>query len=1017
MFRSTAAACCLALVIVGSTGASTPCRADVAVPRRQLRAWLAKGAVAALSDPSEHVRVMALVRLGELAEPTTAETLAEFMSRGHTKSEREAALQAYAKLHVRIRKHLPEIAIYLSPPIDAQFAGPAAEAISAMGAAERFRPQLLQLLTCCQGHTMSVMSVREFRGITRLGEPLYLGTIRLDADVARGLAAGGALPEYRQQVLPLLRDPVTQADALWAVQTAGLTKEYLPEISSILKAGKPVAKVAYSAALNAVSSAGLGREYLPQIEWGLRQRKDENILAAAVRTIELTGLDRQYHTRINLMLKEHEASVRLAAVSGIASGGGSLNYISEIRDVLTDLADEASNAFREVAATGLEVFHPLIAKQLAFPARDVLEGLENAGAVGQYRKEIEDLLRKEPTSPTVLRAYWSDRCDIEDQIRLATVLYATEIRIEFPPPDVTYRFTVYTCSGGGRAAKSVLALVPRTQRRTSAVVPDEGDKRIAFESLASVAGLPDLDFRLRTDIAAALADLAKLIKWDYADLARLRKTRDTLARDFDAQAGVLTASIDAIERTQVAGRSLTTRTALTLLVQIAFWFALIVVYPRSRMVQAIFFWNPWVRRILGFGYVGFVLTWVPFLRRRLLAPFRDSLLADARLPRFSEAAYYADSKVRDQTAGETAAVTDALRPPLRGQVVLEGDSGLGKTMFLRHLAATSPSTAAFLPAASCAAGVLAAIQDKLKGTASDARFLRNLIWGGAVEIYIDGLNEVTADTRATIHSFMTDFFQANLLVTTQPLEWSPPGTARHYALLPLETSKIWDFLESREPHLPDDAPVRGDDYRDACARFLQQALDPAQPPDLLAGTLRALSSPMDLTVVAEMIARRQQPDLFRLQEQRYELMAADYSAINNAPFPLHDLAEEAYRMRLEDRPELAAGSFVKPLHAMERYKMVLRREEQSGPVWRFRHEKVMDFFLIHAFLGRDNPRPQQHLADPRFRGVYFMLATRLSYEDALSLRELLLQHAADTKDHTVSDTFIQILRSRNANAA
>jgi hypothetical protein len=52
------------------------------------------------------------------------------------------------------------------------------------------------------------------------------------------------------------------------------------------------------------------------------------------------------------------------------------------------------------------------------------------------------------------------------------------------------------------------------------------------------------------------------------------------------------------------------------------------------------------------------------------------------------------------------------------------------------------------------------------------------------------------------------------------------------------------------------------------------------------------------------------------------------------------------------------------------------------------------------------------MGDPRFRGVYFLLAILLPLEAAQELREKLIQYAADTKDHTVSDTFVQLLRSR-----
>ena len=104
----------------------------------------------------------------------------------------------------------------------------------------------------------------------------------------------------------------------------------------------------------------------------------------------------------------------------------------------------------------------------------------------------------------------------------------------------------------------------------------------------------------------------------------------------------------------------------------------------------------------------------------------------------------------------------------------------------------------------------------------------------------------------------------------------------------------------------------------------------------------------------------------------------------------------------------------------EKYKMVVSRQwkDNKGEAqheWKFRHDKIMEFFIVQTFLG-DAPQAQNrlldHMGDPRFRGVYFLLATLLPLTDAQDLRERLIQYAADTKDHTVSDTFVQLLRSR-----
>ena len=440
---------------------------------------------------------------------------------------------------------------------------------------------------------------------------------------------------------------------------------------------------------------------------------------------------------------------------------------------------------------------------------------------------------------------------------------------------------------------------------------------------------------------------------------------------------------------------------------------------RFPQVQAIFFWNPWVRRLLGLGYVGFLLTWVPPLRAILLAPFKESLLADANLEGFDPKAYFEDSPVRLKTSGQTQAITAAI-PEIKGQIVLEGESGLGKTMFLRHLAQRSKRTLAYLPATKCAAGVLEAIQAKLHGYAKDEIFLRSLIYSGAIDVCIDGLNEASPDARAQVTGFMESNFKGNFLLGTQPLEWTPPAMARIYILEPLAREQIEAFLVSRQTALPADARITGAEYERACRAYLAQALDDNQPGEELVATQRVLSNPMDLTVVAWMIARDKEPDLFRLQEQQYESMADDYRRVNvGHAFPLARFADQVYQMRTNDAEAIPEQELKEELLCMERHKMVVRRElvdrsKQATTEWHFRHDKVMEFFIVQTFLGNGNERPVQHLGDTRFRGVYFLLAMLMPLSEAQSLRERLIDYAADTKDHTVSDTFVQLLRSRRS---
>ena len=77
----------------------------------------------------------------------------------------------------------------------------------------------------------------------------------------------------------------------------------------------------------------------------------------------------------------------------------------------------------------------------------------------------------------------------------------------------------------------------------------------------------------------------------------------------------------------------------------------------------------------------------------------------------------------------------------------------------------------------------------------------------------------------------------------------------------------------------------------------------------------------------------------------------------------------------------------------------------------------MDFFLVQAFLGEGNKRPMEHMNDPRFRGAYLQLATLMPMEAARQLERELIDYAADSKDHSVSDNYIQLLRDRRTVAA
>ncbi len=553
-------------------------------------------------------------------------------------------------------------------------------------------------------------------------------------------------------------------------------------------------------------------------------------------------------------------------------------------------------------------------------------------------------------------------------------------------------------------------------------LPIEGLKddpdRVRATLTTFVGALPVMD--ARSNLSFKIADAADKVASEgqanltVNDIPLLKRLAGALeAHGRTAHSDRMSAIADDLEPNELARATLLGWGA-----HVTLWTLLIFVYPHSRPVQTFFFWNKWVRWFVGFGYVPLLLAWVPFLRRRLFKPFRIPLLADAHLGEFDPSAYFVGTRVRVGRNAKPSNLIESLAQ-IKGQIVLEGESGLGKTMFIRHLLANSPRIIVYLPATKCENGVLAAIQAKLEGPARDPKFLRSLVYAGAIDVVIDGLNEVAADVHARIVEFADTHFAGNLLISTQPMEWTKPANAKEFVLEPLAEEQIGEFLASRAHQLPEDATTTGDDYEAAVADYIEQALGEAET-EARSAARRALSNPMDLTVISDMLARGETPNLLDLREQQYRVMADDYKhRQNGAEFPLEKFSERAFELRVSDQQHFEPKEFIDELARMEDHRMVISRpgrDAEGKPivVKHFRHDKIMDFFLHQAFLGKQHSRQIEYLRDARFRGAYMLLATQLPYPQALALRELLIKHAAETRDHSLSDQFVLLLDQRAA---
>jgi hypothetical protein len=783
---------------------------------------------------------------------------------------------------------------------------------------------------------------------------------------------GDAAKPYAKDILDLLKDDKIDADvrsrAVIALRNLGdVAKPYGKDILDILKSDKIDANVRGRAAVALRNLGDVAKPYVKDIADIL---KDDKIDA------DVRG----------------DVAVALANLSDVAKP-----YVKDIADILKD--DKINADVRGDVAVALANLSD-VAKPYAKDIADILKD----GKIDAYvRSDVAEALTK-----------------LTGKLNLETVSFLVSSAYQEEESADDERFHAYYYSGGDEQVTRLLKWVAKPKR-----LPETLDRPEAIKTLEAFttawAGSENYP-EYRADLADKTALVVSKVTWLPQDIPLLQRQYDRLSAARMSQAAAVQQTIFNLQ-----GIRWVFMAWQAILAHIAFWIALIFAYPRSPQIQAIFFWNPWIRNILGMGYVTFLLQWIPPLRRKLFEPFKTPLLADAGLDYFQPDRYFPQSTVRLPN-GDRIPLQQAI-PSIKGQIILEGTSGLGKTMFLRHLLQQSDRITVYLPATKCNEGVLEAIKTKLHGEEiKDSKFLQSLIYSGAIDICIDGLNEVSPNTLAKITQFVESHFRGNSLLTTQPLEWIAPNTAKTYILQPLDKPDIQSFLESRKPYFPD-AP---DDYAQRIQTFLGRSLD--QPDDAEKDSAyRILSNPMDLSIVAGLIAHNQQPDLAQLQEQQYQVMAKAYQQEWNKAFPLARFAEAVYQMRFNDVAAIDAATFSQEIQSLagDRFKMVIRRQwktkskdpekpDELQEEWTFRHDKIAEFFIAQTFLSENETakqRIEQHISDPRFRGVYFLLATTMPDEAAAELREYLIQYAAESKDHSVSDEFVLRFGSRRSGAA
>lgn len=462
------------------------------------------------------------------------------------------------------------------------------------------------------------------------------------------------------------------------------------------------------------------------------------------------------------------------------------------------------------------------------------------------------------------------------------------------------------------------------------------------------------------------------------------------------------------------------------LLHLAVWGVLLVGYPKSPTLQAVVFWNPLVRKVIGFGYIDLVLLYVPFARRRLFAPFASEFLrdvystADVALDRLG---YFQDSRVHHRAA-RTGAVVHGDVPLLpitsalathKGRVLLLGKSGLGKSSFLRfwlsHRAKEGKEAIVYLRADQCRGGVEAEIVRRMKSVGSDQALLRSVIYAGRLSVYVDGYNEVDLATQDAITAFVGDYPHGNILVTSQiPLRGFTG--IETFELVPLDQEQIRSFLTSRVSVLAQDAVVRDATFVRSAGAFLDDTWTRPTSEEEARAFDEILANPMDLTSVALLLSQGGIPDLFALEKQQFDIVKRRLQAAS-LEFRTAGFSEALLKQRLSDQEDLGGLPFKPEVAELVHAKLAQVRTftEPSGKVStqevRFRHDRIRDFFTHFSFLDMTSEEQAAHAKDARFAGVFPYLARSMSHAGAEELREQLITLAAHLEDHRVSDSFVR----------
>ena len=94
----------------------------------------------------------------------------------------------------------------------------------------------------------------------------------------------------------------------------------------------------------------------------------------------------------------------------------------------------------------------------------------------------------------------------------------------------------------------------------------------------------------------------------------------------------------------------------------------------------------------------------------------------------------------------------------------------------------------------------------------------------------------------------------------------------------------------------------------------------------------------------------------------------EYASHHDSCFPSVVFAEHLLTARLTGVPLISMDSFEEVASFLAKHRF-LRKNSDAGAGWRFRHDKIMDWFLAPAFVSDGDPVRRELRKDARFAGL------------------------------------------------